>query len=79
MYFDDEVIEIIERASERDVLGVFWMYVSPHCTYYLWREKFETNGEDGFWENYKRKDSKLKQAEKKVHILSKLLAKRDIE
>jgi len=74
-----EKIEIIEKAAEGDVIGVCRKYGISTGTYYLWRKKYETNGEDGLKENYQRQDSELKQAEEKVRILSKLLAERDIE
>lgn len=74
-----EKIEIIETAALGDVIGVCRKFGVSTGTYYLWRKKYETRGEDGLRENYQRQDSDLKQAEEKIRILSKLLAERDIE
>jgi len=74
-----EKIEIIEAASSGDVIGVCRKYGLSTATYYFWRKKYDTYGEEGLKESYRKDDSQLKQAEEKIRILSKLLAERDIE
>lgn len=74
-----EKIEILEAAASGDVIGVCRQYGVSTATYYSWRKRFESKGEDGLKETYKRQDIELKEAEEKIRVLSKLLAERDIE
>jgi len=74
-----EKLSIIEEASNGEVVETCRKYGVSSATFYNWRKKFETKGEDGLRVNYDSSNAELKKAEEENRLLRKLLADKEIE
>ena len=74
-----EKLVIIQEADGNEVVETYRKYGVSTGTYYNWKKKFETNGEEGLKVTYDNRSKELKSAEEEIRIFRKLLTDREIE
>lgn len=76
----DEKLQIIKEAGELGVTITLGKYGIYPATFYSWKKKFETMGEDGFRHGMTVEHLKeIKRLEKENSMLKKLLAEKELE
>jgi len=75
----EEKIKIVEAGLSSDITTVCRQYGVSTGTFYNWRKRYESQGEDGLKVVYDSRAKELKQAEEENRILRKLLADKEIE
>lgn len=74
-----EKLSILEEATNGDIVEVCRKHGISTATFYNWRKKFETKGEEGLKVTYNNSSPELKKAEEENRVLRKLLADKEIE
>lgn len=73
-------LQIIKEASEQGVTATLEKHGIYPATFYSWRKKFETMGEEGFRHGITPAQLKeIKRLEKENNLLKKLLAEKELE
>ncbi|MCK9292275.1 MAG: transposase [Bacteroidales bacterium] len=76
----DEKLQIIKEAGEQGVTITLGKYGIYPATFYSWKKKFETMGEEGFRHGMTVEHLKeIKRLEKENSMLKKLLAEKELE
>ncbi|MGB5989184.1 MAG: transposase [Marinifilaceae bacterium] len=75
----EEKLSILAEAENGNVVEVCRKNNISTGSFYNWKKKFETKGEEGLRIKYDTRSSEMKKAEEKIRILQKLLAEREIE
>lgn len=76
----EEKLRILKEASEQGVTTTLEKHGIYPATFYSWKNKFETMGEDGFRHGMTPAHLKeIKRLEKENLLLKKLLAEKDLE
>ena len=76
----EDKLRIIKEASEQGVNATLEKYGIYPATFYSWRKKYETMGEDGFRHGMTPAQLKeIKRLEKENELLKKLLAEKELE
>jgi len=75
----EEKLEILTSSEELGAVEACRKYSVSTATFYNWKKKFDSQGEDGLKVTYDSRSKELKQSEEENRILRKLLANRDIE
>lgn len=76
----EQKLQIIKEASENGVTLTLNKHGIYPATYYSWKKKFETMGEDGFRHGITPEQIKeIKRLEKENEFLKKLLAEKELE
>ena len=74
-----EKLTILQEALENGVIETCRKHSLSTGTYYLWKKKFDPQGESGLKPMVSDKSKELKKAEEENRILRKLLSDKDIE
>ncbi len=74
-----EKLEILQNCEENGVIETCRKFTVSTATYYNWKKKFDSQGEDGLKLKSDPKSKELKKAEEENRILRKLLSDKDIE
>ena len=74
-----EKLTILQEALENGVIETCRKHSLSTGTYYLWKKKFDSQGECGLKPMVSDKSKELKKAEEENRILRKLLSDKDIE
>lgn len=74
-----EKLTILQEALENGVIETCRKHSLSTGTYYLWKKKFDSQGESGLKPMVSNKSKELKKAEEENRILRKLLSDKDIE
>ena len=74
-----EKLTILQEALENGVIETCRKHSLSTGTYYLWKKKFDSQGESGLKPMVSDKSKELKKAEEENRILRKLLSDKDIE
>ncbi len=72
-------LTILQEALENGVIETCRKHNLSTGTYYLWKKKFDSQGESGLKPMVSNKSKELKKAEEENRILRKLLSDKDIE
>lgn len=76
----EQKLAILKEASEQGVTATIEKHGLYPATYYSWKKKFETMGEDGFRHGMTPPQLKeIKRLEKENSLLKKLLAEKELE
>jgi len=76
----EEKLQIIKEASDQGVKTTLAKHGIYPATFYSWKKKFETMGEEGFRHGITPKHIKeIKRLEKENDLLKKLLAEKELE
>lgn len=76
----EEKLKVLEEARETGVQSTLDKYGIYPATYYSWKRKFESMGEEGFRHGMSPAHLKeIKRLEKENELLKKLLAEKEIE
>ena len=76
----EDKLRIIKEASEQGVSATLGKHGIYPATYYSWKKKFETMGEEGFRHGITPAQIKeIKRLEKENDLLKKLLAEKELE
>lgn len=75
----EEKIAILTEAKNGNIVDVCRKHNLSTGSFYNWKKKFDTKGEEGLKVNYDNRSSEMKKAEDEIRILRKLLADREIE
>ena len=76
----DEKLQIIKEAGEQGVTITMGKYGIYPATFYSWKKKFETMGEDGYRLGLTVEHLKeLKRLEKENSMLKKLFSEKELE
>ena len=76
----EQKLQIIKEASENGVTLTLDKHGIYPATYYSWKKKFETMGEDGFRHGITPEHIKeIKRLEKENDLLKKILAEKELE
>lgn len=73
-------LQIIKEASEQGVTSTLEKHGIYPATFYSWKKKFDTMGEDGFRHGITPAQIKeIKRLEKENELLKRLLAEKEME
>lgn len=76
----EEKLQILREASQQGVTATLDKYGIYPATYYGWKKKYETMGEEGFRHGITPKQLKeIKRLEKENTTLKQLLAEKELE
>lgn len=76
----EEKLKLIKEASEQGVSSTLEKYGIYPATFYSWKKKFDTMGEEGFRHGITPAHLKeIKRLEKENDLLRKLLAEKELE
>jgi putative transposase len=76
----EEKLKIIKEASEQGVKVTLGKYNIFPVSYYSWKKKFETMGEDGFAHGIKPEQLKrIRELEKENKALKEIVIKKELE
>ncbi|NCC72494.1 MAG: transposase [Sphingobacteriia bacterium] len=76
----EEKLKLIKEASEQGVSSTLEKYGIYPATFYSWKKKFDTMGEEGFRHGITPAHLKeIKRLEKENDLLKKLLAEKELE
>ena len=76
----EEKLAILQEASEKGVQTTLDKYGLYPATYYSWKKKFESMGEQGFRHGMTPEHiQEIKRLEKENELLKKLLAEKELE
>lgn len=76
----EEKLQIIKEASEQGVTNTLEKHGIYPATFYSWKKKFETMGEEGFRHGMTPEHLKeIRRLEKENELLKKLLAEKELE
>jgi len=76
----EEKLKIIREASQKGVVLTLEKYGVYAATYYNWKKKFESMGEDGLNHGMTKAHLKeIRRLEKENDLLKKLLAEKELE
>lgn len=75
----EEKLSILKEAEQGNVIEVCRKHGVSTGSFYNWKKKFETKGEEGLKVTYNNQSSEMKKAEEEIRILRKLLADKEIE
>lgn len=72
-------VEILTEAIQGDVVETCRKYGVSTGTYYNWKKKFDSKGEEGLKVQYDNRNKELKASEEENRLLRKLLADKELE
>jgi len=75
----EEKLAILKEAESGNVVEVCRKHNVSTGSFYNWKKKFETKGEEGLKVKYDTSSREMKEAEEKIRILRKLLTDKEIE
>jgi len=76
----EEKLKIIKEASQKGVVLTLDKYGVYASTYYSWKKKFESMGEDGLSHGMTKAHLKeIRRLEKENDLLKKMLAEKELE
>lgn len=75
----EEKVAILTEAKSGNIVDVCRKHNLSTGSFYNWKKKFDTKGEEGLKVNYDNRSSEMKKAEEEIRILRKLLADKEIE
>jgi len=76
----EEKLKLIKEFSEQGVSSTLKKYGIYPATFYSWKKKFDTMGEEGFRHGITPAHlTEIKQLEKENDVLKKLLAEKELE
>src|SRR5680860_1172001 len=75
----DEKLEILSSSEELGVVETCRKYSVSTGTFYSWRKKYESKGEEGLKVTYDNDSKELKLSREENRILRKLLGNKEIE
>ena len=74
-----EKLSIIQESESAGVVETCRKHNLSTGTFYNWRKKYESKGEEGLNMAYDTRSKELKSAEEEIRILRKLLTDKEIE